>query len=48
MIDTNCTAHAGPLDAKRATVLSADFAHRPALRVEPAKIKHVGFAIRGN
>jgi len=38
-------AHAGPLDAKRATALAADFAHRPAFRVGPAKVKHVGFAI---
>ncbi len=38
-------AHAGPLDAKRSSALAADFGHRPALRVGPAKIKHVGFAI---
>jgi hypothetical protein len=38
-------AHAGPLDAKRATALAAHFAHQPAFRVSPAKVKHVGFAI---
>jgi hypothetical protein len=38
-------AHAGPLDARRATALAAEFGHRPALRVGPAQVKHVGFAI---
>jgi hypothetical protein len=38
-------SHAGPLDAKRATALAADFGHRPALRVGPAGTKHVGFSI---
>jgi hypothetical protein len=39
-------AHAGAIDAKRATALAAEFGHRPAFKVEPAKVKHIGFAIR--
>jgi hypothetical protein len=37
--------HGGALDPKRATAVAAEFAHRPAFQVTPAKVKHVGFAI---